>query len=122
MQRLVVAAVSGIPGLAGVFDGPPVDAVPPYLVIGPELTSDWSTKSGAGHEHRLQLRIWDRGRSAARVRPLMAAAETALAGLAGEADGHRLVSCRFVRAAVLTDGDGWTQGLVEFRLRSSAVA
>jgi len=122
MQRLMVAALSGLDGVNGVFDGPPADAEPPYLVIGPELLSDWCTKSGAGHEHRVQVRVWDRGRSGARVRPLMAAVEAALADLGGTLDGHRLVSSRFVRATVLGDGDDWIQGLVEFRLRSSAVA
>lgn len=121
MQRLMVAALSGLPGISGVFDGPPADAAPPYLVIGPELMTDWSTKTETGHEHRVQLRVWDRGRSGVRVRPLMAAVEAAMAALSGEVTGHRLVSCRFVRATVLNDGDGWTQGLVEFRLRSSAV-
>ncbi len=121
MQRLIVAAVSDLPGISGVFDGPPGDPVPPYVVLGPELLTDWSTKTETGHEHRVQLRIWDRGRSAVRVKPLMAAVQAVMAGLAGEADGHRLVTSRFVRALVLNDGDGWTQGLVEFRLRSRSV-
>lgn len=121
MQRLMVAALSGVPGISGVYDGPPAGAVPPYVVIGPALVTDWSTKTETGHEHRVQLRVWDEGRSAARVRPLMAAVEAAMAELHGGADGHWLVSSRFVRALVLNDGDGWTQGLVEFRLRSSVV-
>jgi hypothetical protein len=120
MQRLVVAAVVGIDGLSGVFDGPPTGAVPPYLVIGPELITDWSTKTEFGHEHRVQLRLWDDGRSAARIKPLMGAVEAALAGLSGSADGHRLVSSRLVRMLVLTGDDDWTQGLIEFRLRSVA--
>jgi hypothetical protein len=122
MQRLMVAALSGLSGVTGVFDGPPADAEAPYLVIGPELLSDWSTKTETGHEHRVQVRVWDHGRSAVRVRPLMAAVEAALVDLSGTVDGQRLVSSRFVRATVLSDGDDWTQGVVEFRLRSSAAA
>ncbi len=118
MQRLMVSALAAIDGVTGVFDGPPVDAAAPYLVIGPELLTDWSTKTETGHEHRVQVRVWDESRSGTRVRPLMAAIEMALAGLTGTMDGHRLVSSRLVRAAVLTGEDGWTQGLVEFRLRS----
>lgn len=120
MQRLIVAALAGIEGLSGVFDAPPADAAPPYLVIGPELIIDWSTKTETGHEHRVQLRLWDEGRSAARIKPLLGRVEAALAGLSGSADGHRMVSSRLVRTLVLTGDDGWTQGLIEFRLRSVA--
>ncbi len=120
MQRLMVAALTGIDGLA-VFDGPPADTAPPYLVIGPELITDWSTKTGTGHEHRVQLRLWDEGRSVARIKPLLGMVEAVMAGLSGSADGHRLVSSRLVRTLVLTGDDGWTQGLIEFRLRSVAL-
>lgn len=121
MQELMVAALGGIAGVSGVFDGPPANAVSPYLVIGPELLTDWSTKSGPGHEHLVQVRVWDEGRSAVRVKPLMAAVEAALAGLSGERAGHRLVSSRLVQAVVLGPEDGWVQGVVRFRLRSVAV-
>ncbi|MFZ4687725.1 MAG: DUF3168 domain-containing protein [Polymorphobacter sp.] len=120
MQRLLVAALAGIAGVTGVHDGPPVDAVPPYLVVGPDLVSDWSTKTETGHEHRVTVSVWDAGPGAARAKSVMGLVETALAGLAGSRDGHLLVSSRLLRTLVLTDAEGWTQGIVEFRLRSLA--
>lgn len=120
VQRLVMAALSGIAGVTGVFDGPPVDAVAPYLVIGPDLVTDWSTKTEIGHEHRLGVSVWDAGPGAARAKQLMGEVEAVLGGLAGGRDGHGVVSVRFLRSLVLTDPDGWTQGLVEFRVRTRA--
>ena len=121
MQRLLVAALAGIDGISGVHDGPPADAPPPYLVIGADLVSDWSTKTETGHEHRIAITIWDAGPGAARAKAIMGMVETRLAALAGSRDGHVLVSTRLLRTLVLTAADGWSQGIVEFRLRSRAV-
>jgi hypothetical protein len=117
-QRLVAAALADIPGVTGVYDGPPPDAASPYLVIGGDIVTDWSTKTEAGHEHRIAVNVWDAGPGAAPVKTLMGAVETRLASLAGERDGNRLVSSRLVRSLVLTDAEGWSQGIVEFRLRT----
>ena len=118
VQRLVVAALGGVAGVTGVFDGPPVDAAPPYLVVGPDLVTDWSTKTEVGHEHRFAVSVWHAGPGAARAKALMGSVEAALRGLAGSRDGHVLVSARLVRTLVLTDAEGWTQGIVEFRVRT----
>lgn len=121
MQRLLVAALAGVPGVTGVYDAPPPDAVAPYLVVGPDLVIDWSTKTEPGHEHRIAVSVWDAGPGAARAKALMGSVEAALAGLAGSRDGHLLVSTRLLRTLVLTDAGGWTQGIVEFRLRTRVV-
>jgi len=122
MQRLMVTALAAVEGVTGVFDAPPVDAVAPYLTIGPDLVSDWSTKTETGHEHRVQVRVWDEGPGVARLKPIMAGVEAALAGLEGARDGHVLVSSRLVRALARAEAGGWSEGLVEFRLRSRVVA
>lgn len=118
VQRLVATALAGIGGVSGVYDGPPVDAVAPYLVIGSDVMTEWGTKTEAGHEHRLAVSVWDAGPGAARAKALMGAVEAALTGLAGVRDGHRVVSSRLVRALVLTDAEGWTRGIVEVRVRT----
>jgi len=51
----------------------------------------------------------------------MGQVEAALAGLAGARDGHLVVSARLLRTLVLTDPEGWTQGIIEFRVRSRAI-
>lgn len=120
VQKLLVAALSGIPGITGVFDGPPPDAGGPYLVVGADIVSDWSTKTETGHEHRLSVNAWDNGPGSAGAKRLIGAVETALAGLSGSADGQSIVSVRLLRSFVLTDPEGWNQGVAEFRIRSLA--
>ena len=121
VQKLVAAALADLPGVSGVHDGPPPDAVPPYAVIGSDLVTDWSTKTEAGHEHRLAVNVWDAGPGAAVAKRLLGAVEARLAGLAGIMDGHRVVSSLMLRSLVLTDAEGWTQGIAEFRVRTLAI-
>ena len=120
VQKRVAAALAGVAGVTGVYDGPPPDAVPPYVVIGADVVTDWSTKTGVGHEHRLAINVWDTGPGTAGAKALIGAVAAALAGLSGVQDGHQIVSALMVRQLVLTDADGWTQGIAEFRVRSVA--
>ncbi len=121
VQRMVASALANIVGVTGVFDGPPPDAIPPYLVIGADIVTDWSTKTEVGHEHRLSISVWDAGPGAARAKVVMGNVESRLMGLAGSRDGHVIVSSRLVRTLVLTNAEGWSQGIIEFRLRSLAL-
>jgi len=121
MQQLLMTALADIPGISGVYDGPPADAAPPYLVIGADLVSDWSTKTEIGHEHRITINVWEAGPGAARAKAIMGLVEARLVVLAGSRDGHVLVSTRLLRTLVLTDAEGWSQGIIEFRLRSRAL-
>ena len=120
VQTLVATALADLPGVSGVYDGPPPDAVPPYLVIGSDLVTDWSTKTELGHEHRLAINVWDAGPGAAATKRLMGGVIDRLVVLSGVQDGHRIVSSLLLRSLVLTDADGWTQGIVEFRVRTRA--
>jgi hypothetical protein len=87
-------------------------------VIGSDLVTDWSSKTETGHEHRLTISVWDAGPGAAAAKMVMGHVEERLAALAGVQDGHRVVSSQMLRTLVLTDAEGWTQGIVEFRVRS----
>ena len=122
VQKMLMAALAGLPGVTGVFDGPPVDAASPYAVIGSDLVTDWSTKTERGHEHRLAINIWHAGPGAAAAKALLGGVETRVLGLAGTIDGHRVVSNVLLRSLVLTDAEGWTQGIAEFRIRTIMAA
>ncbi len=121
VQKMAVAALAGIEGVTGIYDGPPVDAVPPYLVVGPDVVTDWSSKTHDGHEHRLAVNAWDAGPGTGRAKLLLGAVEGRLATLAGARDGHLVVSVQLLRSLVLTDPEGWTQGIIEFRVRTQTV-
>lgn len=118
MQKAVVAALADLPGLTGVYDGPPADAAAPYAVIGPDLVTDAGTKTEVAHDHRLLLTIWDDRPGGARLQGLLGDAEARLRQLAGAWDGHRIVFARLVRAGVNAPVDGWRAGVIEMRLRS----
>lgn len=113
-----VAALKGVEGL-GVFDGAPVQAAFPYALveIGPE--GDWGHKNGEGREVRLAALLQDAGERPMRLRRLMGEAEAALAVLAPELNGWRLVTMALLRARLVRPSgsrDGWT-GVIEFRAR-----
>lgn len=118
MQKAVAAAMADLPGLTGVFDGPPADAAAPYAVIGPDLVLDAGTKTEVAHEHRVLVTIWDDRPGVARLKSLLGAAETQLRGLGGDWEGHRIVNARLVRASLGDVDDGWRPGVIEMRLRS----
>jgi hypothetical protein len=121
VQRLVAATLIDVPGVTGVYDGPAPDAAPPYLVIGSDLVTDAGTKTETAHDHRLTINVWDAGPGAAAAKAVMGDVTARLRALDGSDGGHRVVSSRLLRALVLTDAEGWTQGVVEFRVRSEAV-
>ncbi len=116
VQKSVVAALAEMPGLTGVHDGPPPDAVAPYAVIGPDLVSDFSHKTGNAHDVRLVVTIWDDRAGAARLRALLGEATARLRALSGEWDGHRIVLARLQRAGVGAPDDGWRPGTIEMRV------
>jgi hypothetical protein len=116
VQKAVVAALAGVPGLTGVYDGPQPDAVAPYAVIGPDVVGDFSHKSGIAHEVRMVATIWDDRPGAARLRGLLGEAVTRLRALNGVWDGQRIVLARLQRAGVGAADDGWRPGSIELRV------
>lgn len=118
VQRLLVAALGGVAGLTGIHDGVAPDARAPYLTLGPGSVADWSTKTGTGHEHRVELTVWDDLAATARVKALAAAVEAAVVALTGSRDGHRIAGVAFVRTVFAKDVGGWTQASLDFRIRT----
>lgn len=126
LQRALVAALAGDAWLAarfaGVWDAVPPGVKPPYLTVGPDVATDWSTKTGAGREHRLRVTVWEGERAVARCGEAMARVEAVVLALAPAMAGQRLVTMRFVRAVADTDDDGGpVRGLIEFRARTQTV-
>ena len=120
VQAALVAALrSGLGArVTGVFDGPPPDAVLPYATIGETVTSGWGGKGLDGREHRIAVVIWDEGGRPARLHAAMALAEAAIAGMATELAGHRIVGRLFLRSRIVRDAGRPWAGLVEYRVRT----
>ncbi len=120
VQAMVFAVLKTEPDLVvtGVFDWVAPDATAPYVTIGADAVTDWSHKTGIGHEHRVQVSVWDDRPGIARLKALAAAAETAVRGLVGTRDGHRVAGVAFVRAVFVKDPTGWNQASLDFRIRT----
>ena len=115
-----LVALAGVESLSGRYDGPPLKAAFPYAIVEAGAESDWSHKSGAGREIRLAVTIRDKGERPDRLRRLIAAAETAVMAIGGEADGWRIASLVFLRSRTMREsGLGWA-GVSEFRARMLA--
>ena len=117
LAAAAAAALEGVAGLNGAYDGPPLQAAFPYATLeaGPE--SDWSHKSGEGRALRLAVTLRDKGERPARLRALMAAAESAIAGIGPELGGWRLVTLVFLRSRLLRSNDAAWSAVTEFRAR-----
>jgi hypothetical protein len=125
VQKLLTAALRADNEISvlvsGVFDFVPVQAAYPYITLGPDLASDWSSKTNRGHEHRVLMSVWDAPGSSARAKQLLAAIEDAVCGMAGSVENQRIVNVLFLRSFVTKDPDGATQGVIEFRIRSEQI-
>jgi hypothetical protein len=121
LQRLLVATLRSAPfagQLTGIYDGPPADAVCPYIAISDGSTIDWSHKTGRGREHRLSIAIWDDGATPARLHALLGATQDAIEAMPRALDGHQIVSLAFLRARVIRDPDGPWAGRLDYRVRT----
>lgn len=114
LQTAVVAALGGVPDIAGIYDGPPARAAYPYVVADSSTELDWSHKSGEGREIRVALTLWDD--QPQRLHRIGDAIESAVDGVIAVAD-WTLVSLRFVRKRVVRDSTGpWAMAL-DYRAR-----
>ena len=117
----MLAGLRGDPAVGGalnrVGDGPAAKATVPFAVLGDAIATDWGTKDMAGRELRVSLTIRDAGDSSARVQALAAGAEAAVAALAPDLDGWRVVSVALVRSAVLAEAPGRWAAAIDWRVR-----
>lgn len=119
----VLLADAGVSAAVGdrIYDAVPRDPAFPYLTLGDIATSDWSTGTELGAEHRLTLHVWSRGRGKAECAAALGAIEAALHDAALSLDGHTLVNLRFVAAEVRRERDGITwHGVARFRAVTEA--
>jgi hypothetical protein len=117
LQAAVVAALNGVDGLAGVFDGPPARAPFPYATVDASAESDWSHKSGEGREVGAAITLWDD--EPVRLHGLADAVEATVRGVTSVA-GWQLVTMRLVRRRVVRDAAGPWAAAVDFRARMLA--
>lgn len=117
----VEAALAGVEGLSGVFDGEPVRGGDAHAVIEMGPQTDWSHKSGEGRELRLAVSVRVAGERPDRVRVLMDGIEAAMQSVGPDLDGWRLASLIWLRGRKIREtkrapGPGWV-GIADYRAR-----
>lgn len=122
LQHALAAALKTDPALGArglpVFDGPPVDARPPYVSIGSDTVVTRAWQGGGGLEHRFQVSLWDNREGLAAAKAVLADIERVVMALPAVSSGLRLVGLRMVRGSVRRTQRGWTLGQLEFRVIS----
>jgi len=119
LQTAIAAALAGVDGLSGVFDGPPARASYPYAAIDATTETDWSHKSGDGREVMVAITLWDD--QPVRLHELADVVEAAVGNL-GIVIGWQVVTMRLVRRRIMRDVAGPWAAAVDFRARMLAEA
>jgi hypothetical protein len=101
-----------------VHDGPPADARPPFIGLGPDSAVPWRWKDGGGEEHRLTVSAWIGRDGMAGAKALMAEIEEAVLAMPRVGEGIRVVALRLARAQVRRNPKSWTEGRLEFIART----
>lgn len=117
VQAAVLAALRGLGGLNGVFEGPPVKATPPFAELGELLSGDWGVKDRDGRELRLAVTIRDVGETSARAQVLGGAAGAAIEAIPRDLDGWRVASLVLVRSRLLRPTPARWSVMIEYRVR-----
>ena len=114
LQSAIAAALGGVEGLTGVFDGPPARAAYPYVALDATTETDWSHKSGVGREVMVAITVWDD--QPVRLHGLTDSVEAAVEA-PGPVAGWQLVTMQLVRRRVVRDVAGPWAAVVDFRAR-----
>ena len=119
LQQAVYAALladSGVAALAGIYDDVPDDAAMPYVVIGEDRESDWSTTTESGSQHILSIHVWSRAAGHREAKLLCDAVRAALDGAALTVSGATLIDIRYQATQYSRESDGRTiRAVLTFR-------
>jgi len=125
LQEAVFATLANDDGIKDAVGNPPrlFDAVPrgtafPYIVIGDDKESDWSTATDRGSEHALTIHVWSRAAGRKEARLAAEAVRNALDGAELALDGQTLIDIRWLDTDVAKEPDGET---LHAKLRFRAV-
>ena len=121
LQTAIFARLSGFPALSGVAI---VDAIPPgtappnFVLIGPEVVTDQSDKTGLGAEHRIDISVISDASGFLTAKGIAGAVSAALEGAALTLTLGRVVSISFTRAVARRLDDGTARRIdMTFRAR-----
>ncbi len=101
-----------------IFDAVPRGSAFPYIVIGDDRESDWSTATEPGSAHALTIHIWSRAAGRRETRLAAEAVVDALNGAELTITGQTLIDLRWLESESTRESDGET---VHAQLRFKAL-
>ena len=115
LQQAIFATLAASSDVQDAVGDPPriFDAVPrgsafPYIVIGDDKESDWSTATEPGTAHDLTIHIWSRAAGRKETRLAAEAVIGALGGAELTLDGQALIDLRYLQSESTRENDGET--------------
>jgi hypothetical protein len=103
--------------ISGVFDWAPDNQTLPYVQLGEDIVSDWSTKTFIGSEHRITLHVWSFSTGRLEAKKIMADVMRLLQPAPVVTD-FKLVTWHFLSSLVVRDADTRLHhGVLEYRAR-----
>ena len=91
-----------------VFDAVPRGSAFPYIVIGDDKESDWSTATEPGSAHALTIHVWSRAAGRRETRLAAQAVIAALNGAELAIGGQTLIDLRWLESESTRENDGET--------------
>ena len=101
---------------ASVFDDIPENTPYPYVQLGEDDASDYSTKDQNGSEVAVNIDIWSRYRGSLEAKNIMDRIHTLLHDSSLSVTGSNFINMRFEFSDIIRDPDGITRhGVMRFR-------
>jgi len=101
---------------AGVFDEVSESATYPFIALGEETSTDYSTKDLNGGETTINIHIWSQYKGAKQTKQIMDRIHDLLHDSNLSVTGFNLVNLRFEFSDIMRDPDGVTRhGVMRFR-------
>ncbi|WP_431856605.1 DUF3168 domain-containing protein [Azospirillum sp.] len=115
LQVAIVAALKPALNPVPVLDDVSTNTAFPYVVIGEDTVTDWSTVDRDGEELDTTVHVWSRYAGRKEIKELMGKVKTALHEQRLTVAGQHLVSLRFAFETSFVEPDGRTRhGVIRF--------
>lgn len=121
LQTAIYSALSGDSNLTstlscGVYDDTPEESAFPYIVIGEDTTTDYSTKDVDGGATTMTVHVWSQYKGSKETKNIIDRVHTLLHDSALSQSGFNLVNMRYEFSDIIRDPDGVTRhGIIRFR-------
>jgi Protein of unknown function (DUF3168) len=103
--------------ISGIFDWAPDNQALPYVQLGEDIVSDWSTKTFFGTEHRLTLHVWSFSTGRLEAKTILGDLIRVLR-TEPVVPGFNVVTWHYLNSQILRDADTRLHhGVLEYRAR-----